>query len=187
MLDREFSPELQQELDLIESGQAPAAGDRQAAPGRECRRAVDRQVCSLAYNRHARQLRASDRGGAIQAALVDVAQAGQHVAARRVMASESLRGGPSHGADHALGSGVSSTKVFEGMTRELVDQVVASIIGRTFPITVVALEGGNVVLSQGAGRCRAVRAYAMVTMGTEMKDPADGPEPGPARSPAASW
>jgi len=99
------------------------------------------------------------------------------------MASESLRGEAPATAPTTLGTGVDSAKVFEGMTRELVDQVVASIIGRTFPITVVALEGNNVVLSQGGQALRAGARYAMVTMGTEMKDPQTGQSLGRLESP----
>ena len=61
VLDREFSPELQQELDLIESGQAPAAETAKLRQAASADVLWIGKVHSLAYNRHARQLRTSDR------------------------------------------------------------------------------------------------------------------------------
>ena len=99
------------------------------------------------------------------------------------MSSETLRGEVPSTAPTTLGSGVDSAKVLEGMTRGLVEQVVSSVILRSFPITVVALEGNNVVLSQGGQALRPGGRYAMVTMGTEMKDPQTGQSLGRIESP----
>jgi len=65
----------------------------------------------------------------------------------------------------------------------LVSQVVASILRRTFPVTVVSLDGTNVVLSQGGQAIREGARYAMVTMGNEMKDPQTGQSLGRGESP----
>jgi len=183
VLDREFSPELQQELDLIESGQAPAAETAKLRQAASADVLWIGKVHTLAYNRHARQLRTSDRELVSYSGGWSMSHKLVNVATRQVMASESLRGEAPATAPTTLGTGVNSAKVFEGMTRELVDQVVASIIGRTFPITVVALEGNNVVLSQGGQALRAGARYAMVTMGTEMKDPQTGQSLGRLESP----
>lgn len=183
VLDREFTPELQQELDLIESGQAPSAERAKLQQAVSADLIWVARVQQLAYNRHARQLKTSDRELVSYSGGWTVSYRLVNVATRQVMSSETLRGEVPATAPTTLGSGVDSAKVLEGMTRGLVDQVVSSVLLRSFPITVVALEGNNVVLSQGGQALRPGARYAMVTMGTEMKDPQTGQSLGRIESP----
>lgn len=183
VLDREFTPELQQELDLIESGQAPSAERAKLQQAVSADLIWVARVQQLAYNRHARQLKTSDRELVSYSGGWNVSYRLVNVATRQVMSSETLRGEVPATAPTTLGSGVDSAKVLEGMTRGLVDQVVSSVLLRSFPITVVALEGNNVVLSQGGQALRPGARYAMVTMGTEMKDPQTGQSLGRIESP----
>lgn len=80
---------------------------------------------------------------------------------------------------------IDSRKVVDGMTNDLVNQVVASILilSRTFPITLVALDGSNVVLSRGGQALRSGVRYAMVTMGAEIKNPQTGRSLGRVEAP----
>jgi len=174
VLDREFSPEIEQELDMISSGQAPSAELAKLSQAASADIVWSARVSSLAYNRHARQLKTSDRelvsysgGWALSEKLVNVAT-------RQVMASDSMRGeAPSVGAT-TLSQGVDGRKVLEDMSTDMVNQVVASVLRRTFPVTVVARDGTNVVLSQGGQALKEGARYAMAAMGAEMKDPQTG-------------
>jgi len=141
------------------------------------------RVNALAYNRHARQLQTSDRELVSYSGGWSVSQKLVNVATRQVMNSQTLQGQAPSTAATTLGSGVDSRKVLDGMTNDLVNQVVASILSRTFPITVVSLDGANVVLSQGGQALRSGARYAMVTMGAEMKDPQTGQSLGRVESP----
>lgn len=183
VLDREFTPELQQELDLIESGQAPPAERAKLQQAVSADLIWVARVQQLAYDRHARQLRTSDRELVSYSGGWTVSYRLVNVATRQVVSSETLRGEMPSTAPTTLGSGVDSAKVLEGMTRGLVEQVVSSVMLRSFPITVVALEGNSVVLSQGGQALRPGGRYAMVTMGTEMKDPQTGQSLGRIESP----
>jgi curli biogenesis system outer membrane secretion channel CsgG len=183
VLDREFSPEIEQELEMIATGQAPSAELAKMSQAASADIVWSARVSNLAYNRHARQLKTSDRelvsysgGWAISQKLVNVAT-------RQVMSSDSLRGQAPSLAPTTLGSGVDSAKVLEDMSNEMVSQVVASIVRRTFPVTVVSLDGTNVVLSQGGQAIKEGTRYAMVTMGNEMKDPQTGQSLGRVESP----
>jgi curli biogenesis system outer membrane secretion channel CsgG len=183
ILDRELSPEIERELDMIATGQAPSAELAKMSQAASADLVWSARVSNLSYNRHARQLKTSDRelvsysgGWAISQKLVNVAT-------RQVTASDSLRGQAPSLEPTTLGSGVDSAKVLEGMSNELVSQVVASILRRTFPVTVVSLDGTNVVLSQGGQAIREGARYAMVTMGNEMKDPQTGQSLGRGESP----
>ena len=183
VLDREFSPEIEQELEMISTGQAPSAELAKLSQAASADVVWSARVSNLAYNRHARQLKTSDRelvsysgGWAISQKLVNVAT-------RQVMSSDALRGQAPSLAPTTLGSGVDSAKVLENMSNEMVSQVVASILRRTFPVTVVSVDGTNVVLSQGGQAIREGTRYAMVTMGKEMKDPQTGQSLGRVESP----
>ncbi len=183
VLDREFSPEIQQELDMIANGEAPKAEIAKLSQAVTADIIWTGRINGLAYNRHARQLRSSDRQLVSYSGGWSVSQKLVNVATRQVITAETLRGEAPSTAPTTLGTGVNSGKVLGGMADDLVNGVVASILSRTFPITVVALEGQNVVLSQGGQALRAGSRYAMVVMGSELKDPQTGQSLGRVESP----
>lgn len=183
VLDRELSPEIEQELSMISSGQAPSAELAKLSQAASADLVWSARVSNFAYNRQARQLKTSDRelvsysgGWAISQKLVNVAT-------RQVMASDSLRGMAPSTEPTTLGTGVDGGKVMSDMSDELVKSVVSSLLLRTFPITVVARDGANVVLSQGGQAVKEGARYAVVTMGSELKDPQTGQSLGRTETP----
>jgi curli biogenesis system outer membrane secretion channel CsgG len=183
VLDRELSPDVQGELDLIASGQAPSAELAKLSQAASADLVWSGRVSNLAYNRHARQLKTSDRelvsysgGWALTEKLVNVAT-------RQVMSSDALRGTAPSTEPTTLGRGVDGGKILEDMSTDLVNQVVTSVLRRTFPVTVVSRDGTNVVLSQGGQALKEGTRYAMVAMGAEMKDPQTGQSLGRVESP----
>lgn len=183
VLDRELSPDIQGELDMISSGQAPSAELAKLSQAASADLVWSGRISNLAYNRHARPLKTSDRelvsysgGWALTEKLVNVAT-------RQVMASNSLRGTAPSTEPTTLGRGVDGGKILEDMSTDLVNQVVASVLRRTFPVTVVSRDGTNVVLSQGGQALKEGTRYAMVAMGAEMKDPQTGQSLGRVESP----
>jgi curli biogenesis system outer membrane secretion channel CsgG len=183
VLDRELSPEIEQELGMISSGQAPSAELSKLSQAASADLVWSARVSNFAYNRHARQLRTSNRelvsysgGWAISQKLVNVAT-------RQVMSSESLRGAAPETEATTLGTGVDGGKVMTDMSDELVKSVVSSLLQRTFPLVVVGRDGTNVVLSQGGQAVREGARYSIVTMGQEMKDPQTGQSLGRMESP----
>ena len=183
VLDREFSADVEQELDMMKSGQAPSEELAKLSQAASADIVWSGRVSNLAYNRHARQLKTSDRELVSYSGGWAMTQKLVNVATRQVMASDSLQGTAPSTEPTTLGSGVNSTKVLEDMSNELVSQVVASVLRRTFPVSVVSRDGTNVVLSQGGQALKEGARYAMVTMGTEMKDPQTGQSLGRIESP----
>lgn len=183
VLDRELSPDIQGELDMIASGQAPSAELAKLSQAASADIVWSGRVSQLAYNRHARQLKTSDRelvsysgGWALTEKMVNVAT-------RQVMGSNALRGSAPATEPTTLGRGVDGGRVLEDMSTDLVNQVVTSVLQRTFPVTVVSIDGTNVVLSQGGRAVKVGARYAMVSMGAEMKDPQTGQSLGRVESP----
>jgi hypothetical protein len=67
--------------------------------------------------------------------------------------------------------GIDVYQMESSMESAIVGDVVAAILTRTFPVTVVAKDGLNVVLSQGEQSVKAGARYAVVSMGKEIIDP----------------
>lgn len=183
VLDRDFDPEVQQELDLIGSGAAPAAELAKLSQAASADLIWIGRVNELAYDRHSRQLRSSDRqlvsysgGWSVSAKLVNVAT-------RQLLASDTLRGVAPATEATTLGTGVDGNRILADMTNDLVGQVVASILARTFPISVVSVDGANVILSQGGQGVKTGARYAVVVLGGELKDPQTNQSLGRVESP----
>ncbi len=183
VLDREFSPEIEQELDMIGTGQSPMAEITKLSQAVPADLIWTGRINGLAYIRHAQQLRISDRELVSYSGGWSVSQKMVNVATRQVMTSETLRGNAPSVAPTTLSRGVNSNRILGGMADDLVNSVVASILQRTFPVTVVALTGADVILSQGGLALKPGSRYAMVTMGAELKDPQTGQSLGRTEAP----
>lgn len=140
-------------------------------------------INNLAYDKHVRQLHTSDRELVSYSGGWSISQKLVTVATRQVMTSETLRGEAPATEPTTFGTGAPSAKILGGMTDDLVQKVVASIMVRTFPISVVSLEGSNAILSQGGNAVRQGTRYALVLMGKELKDPQTGQSLGRAEMP----
>jgi len=183
ILERDFSPEISKELAMISSGQAPSAELAKLAQSASADLVWSANIEAFEYNRNVRKLKSSDRelvsysgGWALSQKLVNVAT-------RQVTASESLRGKAPETEPTTMGAGVDGTKVMGDMTDEAVKSIVSSILQRTFPLMVVALDGTNVVISQGGQAVKVGGRYAVVTMGKELKDPQTGQSLGRTETP----
>ena len=183
VLDRDFGPEIQQELDMVASGNAPSAETAKLGQAVSADVVLSVHVTSFAYERHARALRTSDRELVSYSGGWAVSQKLVNVATRQLMISDTLRGQAPSTAPTTLGRPVDSTKVLDDMTNDLAGQVVTAVLRKTFPITVVSRDGTNVVLSQGGQALREGARYMVVSMGKELKDPQTGQSLGMAESP----
>ncbi|MGC7402388.1 CsgG/HfaB family protein [Pandoraea pneumonica] len=183
VLDREMSPELERELDMIASGQAPGAELAKLSQAASADLVWSAHVNSFAYSRYARQLRTSDRqlvsysgGWALSQKLVNVAT-------RQVSSSSTLSAAMPTTAPTTLSTGVDGRRILAEMTDQAGKAIVSAILQSTFPITVVARDGTNVVVSQGGQALREGARYAVVTMGNEFKDPQTGQSLGRSENP----
>lgn len=171
VLDRDLDSDVNQELELISSGQAPRAEFGKMGQALSADVVWVGRINSFAYNRHARQLQTSDRELVSFSGGWDLSQKLVNVSTRQVMMSEALRGSAPSTAPTTLGSSVDSEKIGGDMGRDMADKIVAGIISRTFPVTVISREGNAVVLSQGGQAVKENTRYKLVYMGKEMFDP----------------
>ena len=186
VLDREFGDELQAEIDHINSGnvrlQDTARVGQQLATDLILIPTIER----FEYPRSVRNLRMSDRqvtsysgGGRIALRLIN-ATTGQ------VVMSDSF--------DHQLASTGPSTlpRVVNGrnmaaaMMESLSGQIGTTIVTTLFPVSVVSVDGDQVVLSQGGETLQAGQRWQAVRLGEELKDPQTGRSLGRSEHPCCT-
>ena len=174
VLDREFGSEMQAEIDHINSGnvrvQDAARLGQQLATDLILVPTVER----FEYVRSERQLRMSDRrlvsyagGGRVTLRLLNAATG-------EVVMSRSF--------EHQLAAADPSTmpRVIDGqamaaqMMASLSNQIGGAIVTEIFPVSVVAMTGDQLVLSQGGESLQAGQRWQAVYLGDELKDPQTG-------------
>lgn len=186
VLDREFGSDMQAEIDHINSGnvrvQDAARLGQQFATDLILVPVIER----FEYKRSVRQLRMSDRqlvsysgGGRITLRLLNAATG-------EVVMSDSF--------DHELAAADPSTmpRIIDGaamaaeMMSTLSGRIGSAIVTEIFPITVVALSGDQVVLSQGGESLQAGQRWQAVYLGEELKDPQTGRSLGRTETPVGT-
>jgi curli biogenesis system outer membrane secretion channel CsgG len=171
VLDRDFGAEAQSELDLVAAGQTPSAEMAKLSQTLSADIVWVGTLNDFAYVRNARKLATSDRELVSYSGGWSVSQRILNVSTRQIMLSNTLQDrAPSIDAT-TLDRGIDVSQTEGNMESAIVNQSLATILSRTFPVTVVAKNGFNVVLSQGGRSVKEGARYAVVLMGKEIMDP----------------
>lgn len=174
VLDREFSAELQSEVDFINSGNA--RNEEVARLGQ--RLATDLilvpTIEQFAYPRSSRKLQMSGReltsysgGGRVSLKLIN-ATTGE------VVLSESFEHKLKPTQASTLPRSVDGTSLAGELMDSLSSRMTKSVVNEIFPISVVAMTDNQVVLSQGGRSVAVGDRYDAVVLGAELKDPQTG-------------
>jgi curli biogenesis system outer membrane secretion channel CsgG len=157
VLDRDLGDDVQQEMDMISSGQAPSAERSKMSQAISADLIWTGSINAFGYQ-------GADGNWSINQRVINVST-------RQVQLSSILQGSLG-----AAGSGYkdSAERAKEALEAQMVSNVVSAILVRTFPITVASRDGNNVVLSQGGQSVREGARYLLVSMGQEIKDPQTG-------------
>ena len=152
VLDRELGADIEQEMDMIASGQAPSAERSKMSQAISADLIWTGKINAFSYQ---------DAQGnwALSQRVINVAT-------RQVQLSNILEG--------ELKQKQSAEQATQSLESQMVGRVVSAILVRTFPITVASRDGNNVVLSQGGQSVREGGRYLLVSMGQEIKDPQTG-------------
>ncbi len=183
ILDRQTNKDLENELNLISSGQAPSAEMAKLAQAVSADLIWTAQVEQLGYNQHAQQLRVSERQLVSYSGSWSVRQKLINVATRQIYNSDTIGASFPSTAPTTLSRGVNSAQLLNSMKTAWLEQALASVIKSTFPISVVSLTGEQVILSQGGKAVKTGQKYALVLLGSDLKDPQTGASLGPVKSP----
>lgn len=174
VLDREFGDELQAELDHIASGNVRLEDTARLGQQLATDLILTSVVERFEYPRSSRQLRMSGRevssysgGGRITLRLLNVAT-GEVVLSDRF--------------EHELDATAPSTlpRVVDGkgmaaaMMDSLSERIGSAVVTGIFPISIVAVDGNQAVLSQGGDLLKPGEIYQAVHLGRELRDPQTG-------------
>jgi curli biogenesis system outer membrane secretion channel CsgG len=171
VLDRDFGPEVQQELDLVATGQTPSNEMAKLSQTLSADIVWVGTINNFAYTRAAHKLQTSDRQLVSYSGGWSVSQRLLNVTTRQILLSDTIQEQAPTTDPTTLDRGIDVAQSEATMQSAVVTKAIASILTRTFPITVVVKDGTNVVLSQGGLSVKEGARYAMVAMGKELIDP----------------
>jgi curli biogenesis system outer membrane secretion channel CsgG len=171
VLDRDFDAEANRELDLIATGQTPTAEMAKLNQTLSADLLWVGTINDFAYVRHARKLMTSDRELVSYSGGWSVSQRMVNVPTRQILLSNTLQERAPPTDPTTMDRGIDVVQTEASMESAIVADTVTAILTRTFPVTVVAKDGINVVLSQGGQSVKAGARYTVVSMGKEMIDP----------------
>ncbi|NCT82319.1 MAG: hypothetical protein GXC94_04195 [Comamonadaceae bacterium] len=184
VLDREFGSEMQAEIDHINSGNVRVQDGARLGQQLATDLILIPTIERFEYPRRVQKLRMSDRE------LVSYSGSGRitlrllNAATGEVVMSDSF--------EHKLADADPSTmpRVLDGksmaaqMLDSLAGQIGGAIVTEIFPVSVVALNGDQVVLSQGGESLQVGQRWQAVALGEELKDPQTGRSLGRNEMPA---
>ncbi len=182
VLDRQFESELEGELDLITSGKAVNTDFAKLGQALTADLVWVGTVNELAYTRHARALRTSDRELVSYSGGWSISQRMINLATRQILQSGTIDARAPSIAPTTMGSGINADAVLQDMRAAMAARSAEAILLQTFPISIVERDGMNVILSQGGSALVPGTRYRLYLQGKEMKDPQTGQSLGNSES-----
>ena len=171
VLDRDFGADVQQELDLVATGQTPNNEMAKLSQSLSADIVWIGTINNMAYVRNARKLLTSSRELVSYSGGWSISQRILNVATRQILVSDTLQEQSPATDPTTMDRGIDVSQTEGSMEAAIVNKAVSAILTRTFPVTIVAKDGANVVLSQGGLSVKEGARYAVVMMGKELTDP----------------
>jgi serine/threonine protein kinase len=184
VLDREFSAELDSEVDVIVSGKS--TGEDQSRLGQQlvADYVLVGTLDKFEYQRHERKLRLTEKSLVSHSGRASLSLRLINAATRQVdfggtvsvdipeTTPTTLR--PALENVGAVDPAQQREEVLEKLVTQLSQQSIGKVMRRLYPVTVLTVEGDDVVLSQGEGQMHAGKTYGVILRGKELKDPQTG-------------
>lgn len=174
VLDRQSDSEIQAELGMITSGQTSQNDMAKLSQALSADVIWVGTVNSLSYNKNVRKLQTSDRELVSFNGTWSITQRLVNLTTRQVMLSDTFKGDFPTISPTTLGASVNENSTVANVQSEIVKKATDSIILKTFPISIVSIDGETVVISQGEGSVTEGTRYKVVKLGKEIKDPQTG-------------
>lgn len=174
LLDRDFSAEVDAEIERIGSGKV--AREESARIGQQL--ATDYvlvgRIENFGYQRHEQPLRMSGKvlvshsgGASLSLRLINVATGQTEM-------TESVSLSLPRTEPTTLGTSINTARIIGTLAGSLSEQATQKLVFHLFPITVVSLDGQDVVLSQGGDALFERQFYEVIARGQEIIDPQTG-------------
>jgi len=174
VLDRQFDSEVQGELGMIASGQTNTADLAKLSQALSADIVWVGVVNNLAYERSARKLISADRELVSFGGSWTISQRLINLATRQIMLSNTLTGEFPRVAPTTMGAGINEVNTLKSIQANIARKAINAIMMKTFPISILEIDGTTVALSQGEGSVTEGQRFKIYSMGKEMKDPQTG-------------
>jgi len=183
ILDREYAEDVQRELDLVASGQTVNTDVAKLGQALSADLIWIGELDTLAYTRHARQLRSSDRELVSYSGGWSLSQRMINVTTRQIQQSSTLQGKARPIAPTTMSKGIDVGQTLTEIESAITKKATETIVLRTFPVSIVERTGDHVVLSQGSSVLKPQARYRVYVLGKEVKDPKTGRSLGKTEQP----
>jgi len=174
ILDREFDTEIEKELGRIDDGDWQSSDRLRLGQQLAADFLLVGKIDRFEYRRHSRTMRTSDKelewysgGASLTVRLVNVATG-------QVQFSGSFDVQLPETKPTSLGTSVNTSSIVADMIQSLAAPASQQVVLSLFPITVVDVDGEDIVLSQGGDLVEEGALYEIVLRGKEIKDPQTG-------------
>jgi curli biogenesis system outer membrane secretion channel CsgG len=174
VLDRQFDSEIQGELSMISSGQTSTADLAKLGQALSADIVWVGVVNNLAYERSARKLVSADRELVSFGGSWAISQRLVNLTTRQIMLSNTLTGEFPRVAPTTMGAGINEVNTLKDIQANIARKATNAIMMKTFPISILEIDGSTVALSQGEGSVKEGQQFKIFSMGKEMKDPQTG-------------
>lgn len=186
VLDRTADAEINAEIGRIQAGNTTPADTARLGQQLAADLIVIPTINRFEYLRHEHKLEMADRtlvsysgGGEVAFRVVNA------VTGQMVMSQSFSYEFPST-APTTLGASVEGTKLASSMMDSMDRSIVASILQSTYPLSVVQVQGKNVVINQGGDAVHEGATYQAVELGKPIIDPQSGQSLGPTETPCCT-
>lgn len=186
VLDRDADTQMSQEIGLIQSGNATAADTARLGQQLATDLIVIPTIDRFEYVRHEQHLRMADRS------LVSYSGAGQvsfrvvNATTGQMVMSQSFNYAFPSTEPTTLGISVDGNKLASDMMDAMDRGIIAAVLQSTYPLSVLQLQGRNVIMNQGGDAVEEGATYQAVSLGKALVDPQSGQSLGPTETPCCS-
>lgn len=186
VLDRQYTDEISKEMDFIQSGMVKNEDYARVGQMLATDLIVMPRIERFEYLKSSRKMRMVDRdivsysgGGTISVKVIN-AVTGQVVLSESYSAE--LPGTP----PTTMSNGIDGGKLMAILMDSITDELVRTMLMKTFPVSVVSMSGTDVVLNQGGQGVKLGTRYSAVRLGQEIVDPQTGQSLGKMDSPCCT-
>lgn len=186
VLDRNADPQMSQEIGLIQSGNATPADAARLGQRLATDLIVIPVVDRFEYLRHEHQLRMTDRSLVSYSGGSEISFRVVNAVTGQMVMSQSFKYSFPSTAPTTLGVSVDGVKLASDMMDAMDRSIVSAILQSTYPLSVLQLQGHNVIINQGGDAVQQGATYQAVTLGKAIIDPQSGQSLGPTETPCCS-
>lgn len=186
VLDRGDNAESNQEIDLIRSGNATPADTARLGQRLAADLIVIPTINSFEYVRHERALQLAQRTLVFYSGAGKVSFQIVNAVTGQIVMSKSFDYAFPSTSPTTLGVSVDGNKLATEMMSEIDREFVAAILRSTYPLAVLRVQGGNVIINQGGDVVQQGAVYRAVLLGKAIVDPQTGRSLGPIETPCCT-